>query len=103
MKKFFVYFCIFFLIIATTLTKNSTKKLEKEIFDTKENINILKKKYEYVLLDFNVLTAPEKLIEYQSRYFENDLTIVDINKIKKIVIENNKLKVLDFNKKKINE
>ena len=32
---------VIFLIIATTITKNSTKKLDKEIFEIKENIRIL--------------------------------------------------------------
>ena len=38
MKKFSIILSIFFLIIATTITKNSTKKIENEIFNIKENI-----------------------------------------------------------------
>ena len=101
MKKIFVILCIFFLIIATTITKNSTKNLENQIFITKENIGILKKKYEYVLLDFNALTAPQKLIEYQSKYFENDLVITEINEIKEVKIKDNKLNISEFSQKKI--
>ena len=84
MKKLFLIFFIIFLIIVTTITKNSTKKLESQIFNVKENISILKNKYELVLLDYNYLTTPEKLMEYQSKYFENDLIFLDITKIKKI-------------------
>ena len=42
--------------MATTLTKNSTKKLDKEIFQLKENIRILEDRYELSLLDYNILT-----------------------------------------------
>ena len=44
------------------------------IFTVKENISALEDKYEYVLLDYNVLTTPQKLMEYQSEYFENRLS-----------------------------
>ena len=101
MKKFIIVLSILFLIIVTTITKNSTKNIENEIFITKENINVLKKKYEYVLLDFNFLTAPQKLIEYQSKYFENDLIFTDINEIKKVIIKKNNLNISNFNQKKI--
>ena len=65
MKKFFFIIPIIFLIVATTFTKNSTKKLDKEIFEIKENIRALEDKYELALLDFNYLTSPKKLMEYQ--------------------------------------
>ena len=51
MKKLFFFVPIIFLIFATTLTKNSTKKLDKEIFELKENIRILEDRYELTLLD----------------------------------------------------
>jgi hypothetical protein len=102
MKKLFLIFFIIFLIIVTTVTKNSTKKLESQIFIIRENIGILKNKYELVLLDYNYLTTPKKLMEYQSKYFENDLIFMDITEIKKIKEENGKLKNIESNKTKIN-
>ena len=101
MKKLFLIFFIIFLIIVTTITKNSTKKLESQIFNVKENIGILKNKYELVLLDYNYLTTPKKLMEYQSQYFENDLIFIDITKIKKIKEENDELIIIEPNKTKI--
>ena len=98
MKKLFL---IFFLIIVTTITKNSTKKLERQIFNVKENISILKNRYELVFLDYNYLTTPKKLMEYQSKYFENDLIFLDITKIKKIKEENDELIIIEPNKTKI--
>ena len=38
-----------------------------------------------LILEYNYLSAPEKLIEYQSQYFQNDLTKIDIKKMKKIM------------------
>jgi len=102
MKKLFLIFFIIFLIIVTTLTKNSTKKLESQIFSIKENISILKNKYELVLLDYNYLTTPKKLMEYESKYFENNLISLDITKIKKIKEENGKLILIEPNKIQIN-
>ena len=102
MKKLFLIFFIIFLIIVTTVTKNSTKKLESKIFIIKENISILKNKYELVLLDYNYLTTPKKLMEYESKYFENNLISLDITKIKKIKEENGKLILIEPNKIQIN-
>ena len=101
MKKLFLIFFIIFLIIVTTITKNSTKKLESQIFSVKENISILKNKYELALLDYNYLTTPKKLMEYQYKYFENDLIFLDITKIQKIREENDELIIIEPNKTKI--
>ncbi len=101
MKKFFLIFFIIFLILATTVTKNSTKKLQNKIFNVRENISILKNKYELVLLDYNYLTTPKKLLEYQYKYFENELISLDITKIKKIKEKNNELTIIEPNKTKI--
>ena len=97
MKKIFLFFAVMFLIVTTTLTKNSTKKLENEIFTTRENISILKDKYELVLLDYNYLTSPKKLLDYQSQYFEKELTNVDINDIKELIVNKEKIIIQDFN------
>ena len=96
MKKIFLFFAVIFLIVSTTLTKNSTKKLENQIFTTKDNISVLKDKYELVLLDYNYLTSPKKLLDYQSQYFEKDLTNIDINNIKELIVKNEKIIIQDF-------
>ena len=84
MRKLILLLSIFFLLIFTTIIKNSTKEIEKKIYNTKENLRVLKNKYEMVLTDFNYLVTPEKLMEYQYKYFENELDQVDIKKLKKI-------------------
>ena len=102
MKRFIITFFIIFLIIVTTITKNSSKKLENKIFSVKENISVLEDKYNYVLFDYNFLTTPQKLMEYQSEYFEKDLVVIDINEIKEIDIQKDELIISNFNKKIIN-
>ena len=104
MKKIILIFSILFLIVVTIFTKNSTKKLDNQIFNIRENIHVLKDKYELVLLDYNFLTTPKKLLEYQSKYFETDLISLDIIQIKEIKEENNKLVITELSEiKKGNE
>ena len=97
MKNFFLFFTVVFLIVATTYTKNSTKKLENKIFITEENISVLKDKFELVLLDYNYLTSPKKLLNYQSQYFEKELSNVDIDSIKELIIKKEKIIIQNFN------
>ena len=93
MKKIIIILSIFFLVIVTTITKNSTKSIEKQIYNTKENLIILKQKHELILLEFNYLSSPEKLMEYQSKYFENELTEIDIKKLKKLKVFGKELQI----------
>ena len=96
MRKLILVLSIFFLLIFTTITKNSTKEIEKQIYNTKENLRILQQKYEMVLLDFNYLSSPEKLMEYQSRYFDNELKEIDITNLKKLTLFGNEIQVKQF-------
>ena len=98
MKKGIFIFLIFLLIIATTLTKNSTKKIDQKIFEKRENIILLKNKYELVLLDYNYLSSPKKLMDFQSQYFENYLIPRKIDQINEISLdETPSIKILDNN------
>jgi hypothetical protein len=93
MKKLSFFIPIIFLIFATTLTKNSTKKLDKEIFQLKENIRILEDRYELTLLDYSILTSPKKLMEYQQFYFDDKFVQKKIENLSTIEILNNNLKI----------
>jgi len=93
MKKLFFFIPIIFLIFATTLTKNSTKKLDKEIFQLKENIRILDDRYELTLLDYSILTSPKKLMEYQQFYFDEQFVQKKIENLSIIEFLNDKLKI----------
>ena len=96
MKRLILLLSIFLLLIFTTITKNSTKEIEKQIYNTKENLRTLEQKYEMVLLDFNYLSSPEKLMEYQLRYFENELKEIDITDLKKLNLVGNEIQVKQF-------
>ncbi len=96
MRKLILILSIFFLLIFTTIIKNSTKEIEKKIYNSKENLRVLKNIHEMELLEFNYLTTPEKLMEYQSKYFENELDQVDIKKLKKIKLKKNQLEIKEF-------
>ena len=99
MKKIILIICIFPLIITTSLIKNSTKKIEDKIFETSENIILLNAELGDILLEYNYLSSPKKLLQYQSLYFENDLMHMDITKVKKIIENQNKFIITDFIKK----
>jgi len=99
MKKTISTMLIFILILITSLVKNSTKKIEDKIFAINENTRSLKIEIGDVLLEYNYLSSPKKLLKYQSQYFEKDLIQKDITKIKKIAQDNNKLIITEFVKK----
>ncbi|MDA7490390.1 cell division protein FtsL [Candidatus Pelagibacter ubique] len=94
---------IFVLILITSLIKNSTKEIEDQIFIVKENIRPLKSELEDVLLEFNYLSSPEKLVQYQTQYFEKDLIKIEIMNIKEIVKNNETLDIKNLISKSGNE
>ena len=93
MKKLLLFIPVIFLIFATTLTKNSTKQLDKKIFELKEDLRVLQDKYELVLLEYNYLTSPKKLMEYQKKYFDNELLEADIENLNWIEIRNKEINI----------
>ena len=94
---------ILILIFVTSLIKTSTKEIEDKIFTSNENIKSQKAEFSDLMLEFNYLTSPEKLIQYQSQYFENNLIKIDITEIKIINFAGDNFEIFDFLKKKINE
>ena len=97
--KHATFIVIFVLILTTSLVKNSTKEIEDKIFVINENIRSLKSELGDVLLENSYLSAPDKLTQYQSQFFEKDLIKIDIIKIKKLTEKNNHIKISDFFKK----
>ena len=95
MKKA-TFIAVLILILATSLVKNSTKEIEDKIFEVNENIRSLKFELGDVLLEYNYLSAPNKLTQYQSQFFEKDLIRIDITKIKKLTENNNQMQISDF-------
>jgi len=87
---------IIILILATSIVKNSTKEIEDKIFAINENIRPLKSELGDVLLEYNFLSSPGKLTQYQAQYFEKDLMKIDIINIKEITEKNNLIKISDL-------
>ena len=102
MKKV-TFIAILILILATSLVKNSTKAIEDQIFLVNGNMRYLKSKLGDVLLEYNYLSTPYKLTQYQSQFFEKDLVRIDITKIKKLTEINNHIIISDFLKKNNDE
>ena len=96
MKKFWLLFIIFFLIISTSIMKNSTKKIEDETFFVEENLRVLNLNYNDVLLEHNYLSSSERLLEYQSLYFDNELNQKNIKEIKMLIKKDNKILIKDL-------
>tara|TARA_B100001063_G_scaffold212257_1_gene211132 strand:+ start:489 stop:788 length:300 start_codon:yes stop_codon:yes gene_type:complete len=96
MKKFIVTFLILFLILFTAFIKNSTKRIDDQIFTTKENIRDLKKDFENIKLEYDYLGSVEKLLEFQDLYFNDELIKKDIENIKIINLKKKELDVKKF-------
>tara|TARA_Y100000816_G_scaffold257092_1_gene211038 strand:+ start:267 stop:572 length:306 start_codon:yes stop_codon:yes gene_type:complete len=88
-KKIVLVSIIFSLILLTAIIKNTAKQIEDELFTTKENLRILKSEYENILLEHDYLSSAEKLLEFQSLYFEDQLIQKSIKNIKVYYISKN--------------
>jgi hypothetical protein len=95
-KKFSLAAVILFLVLSTAVIKNTTKQIEDQLFTAKENIRVLKSEFENISLEYDYLSSAEKLIEYQSLYFEDELIQKDLKDIKIFNILDNTKKIKDF-------
>ena len=91
MIKLTVFTLVFFLIISTSLIKNSTKDLDDQIYSIRENILFLENRFEDSKLEFDYLSSSEKLLDYQKLYFENSLIKKSLKELKTLKIKNNEL------------
>tara|TARA_B100002019_G_scaffold44027_1_gene36904 strand:- start:19 stop:324 length:306 start_codon:yes stop_codon:yes gene_type:complete len=96
MKKFFVISLIIFLIFSTAIIKNSTKRIDDDIFTIKENIRSLKKDFENTKLEYDFLSSAERLLELQNLYFDKELSEQNIEKMGIINKNLDKIEVNQF-------
>ncbi len=96
MKKNIIILTIIFLISFTTIIKNTSKKLENEIFNKKENIILLDRKYSLILLENNYLTSPRKLFSYSESLEKQNYYHIDIMKLNKVKFFKNTIQVQKF-------
>ena len=99
MKKFLIISTIFFLIFFTAFIKNSTKRIDDLIFSSEENLRALSKNFENIKLEYDFLSSTERLLQFQNKYFEEELIKKKIQNIKIINRSNNDLNIesLRFN------
>ena len=86
MKKYVILFGIIFLIITTSIVKSSTRQLEKKIFIMEEEVKILEEKYNFLLLENDYLTTPERLIGLKEKIFKDKFFPINPKDIKNINI-----------------
>ena len=96
MKKLLLAFTIMVLVLTTAIIKNTTKKIEDKIFAYKESVRLLKSDLENIQLEYDYLSSAEKLLEYQSLYFEDQLVQKKIEDIKIYNISENVNKLEDY-------
>ena len=84
MKKYIIFFCIVCLVITTSIVKSSTRQLEKNIFILEEEVKILDEKFNFLLLESDYLTTPERLIGLKEKIFKDKFFPIDPMEIKKI-------------------
>tara|TARA_B100000214_G_C23970174_1_gene629698 strand:- start:2484 stop:2789 length:306 start_codon:yes stop_codon:yes gene_type:complete len=82
MKNIFLTLSIFILILFTAIIKNTSKNLETEIYNIEENISILDEKYEYIFLENNYLSSPQKLKELNNNLFQDLYISINISDLK---------------------
>jgi len=100
LKKLGLILTVFILILSTAIIKNSAKKTEDEIFTIKENLRVLSSEFEKIKLEHDYLSSSEKLLEFQSQFFENELVQKDITNIKVFNLKNKDKKIQDLKIKK---
>ena len=96
MKKISIISLILILILFTAVIKNSTKRIDDEIFSLNEDIRSLKKELENNKLEHDYLSSADKLLEFQNLYFDNKLIKKNIKNIKIIKKNKNNLKIEKF-------
>ena len=86
MKKYIIFFSIVSLIVTISIVKSSTRQLEKNIFILDEEVKILEEKFNFLLLENDYLTTPERLIGLKEKIFKNKFFPLDPREIKNIDI-----------------
>ena len=103
MIKFSVFVLILFLVISTSLIKNSTKDVEDQIYSIQENILFLENRFKDSKLEFDYLSSSEKLLEFQKLYFENSLLKKSIQDLKILKFSEDQVTINDLKFQEINE
>ena len=81
MNKYILVFVITFLVITTSIIKNSTRELENKIFNSNEKIKILINRKEIIKLQNDYLSSPQRLFEFKNKFLDN-FEVLELSKFK---------------------
>ena len=84
MRKYIIFFSIVSLIITTSIIKSSTRQLEKNVFTLEEEIKILEEKFNFLLLENDYLSTPERLIGLKEKMLKDKFFPINPKDIKRI-------------------
>ena len=84
MKKYIIFLSIVSLIITTSIVKSSTRQLEKNVFTLKEEVKILEEKLNFLTLENDYLSSPERLTGLKEKIFKDKFFPLNPKNIEKI-------------------
>ena len=99
MKKILLSFFILFLIFVTSYIKNATKNLDIEIFNSKEEISLLKDELQMLQLEYDYLSSPEKLDYFLETYFKDRFISTNLNSAGIISFSKEKVDIIELKDK----
>ncbi len=82
MKNFLISLSLIILISLIAIIKTSSKKIEEKTFILNENLSLLKKKYELVLLEHTYLSNPSRLISIMKENKGDEYIYLNVTELK---------------------
>tara|TARA_Y100001970_G_C13460922_1_gene475025 strand:- start:14 stop:343 length:330 start_codon:yes stop_codon:yes gene_type:complete len=74
-------FCFFLLTVTTSLIKNKSRNLERDIFQLKKDVSLLEKQINDAEIDYTYLSNPEQLTEHISTFKNKEYSNFDRSRI----------------------
>ena len=82
MKNFLISLSLIILISFIAIIKTSSKKIEEKTFILNENLSLLTKKYELVLLEHTYLSNPSRLISIMKENKGDEYNFLNVTELK---------------------
>ena len=82
MKNFLISLSLIILISFIAIIKTSSKKIEEKTFILNENLSLLTKKYELVLLEHTYLSNPSRLISIMKENKGEEYIYLNVTELK---------------------
>ncbi len=82
MKNFLISLSLIILISFIAIIKTSSKKIEEKTFILNENLSLLTKKYELVLMEHTYLSNPSRLISIMKENKGDEYIYLNVTELK---------------------